>query len=496
MSRTRLIGLHAAVILLAVLSSAPNAFAQSTADTPSYFPLSVGNSWSYITFVDPPDAPADTLGAGTFEVSSRVAIADTLYYVADYPFALADTLRATENGTIRGRVDGEDVLLFDFTLEEGETYTFRRGELVYDVTAAHRENVEVSAGSFEDVLVLSFDAPGWVDEEVYYTFAQGTGIVEAIGDIGSYAQLHESTVYPLVDTLDWHGYFPLEVGARWQYGFLDVESVEIQHKWMEDWLVARDTLISGERYAVIEGRCKWMSDTSDPKAPQCAPETVQERFVRYDEEAANLVELHDDEPPTERFFLGHDYALDGPFHTSDSGDKGAGRSYTLYRPSDTLTIEGVAVDVPLKGVHVHGDSPAGATFAHGIGLVYRYNSVGTPGWYQSLWHAEVGGKTYGSYRPVASERPVDAAAEARVSVYPNPAATKVTVEFTLPEPVSAALEVYDALGRRVFQTSQTPMPAGRHTTRLSLNRLAAGLYAVVLVADGTAAASTSIVVAR
>ena len=72
--------------------------------------------------------------------------------------------------------------------------------------------------------------------------------------------------------------------------------------------------------------------------------------------------------------------------------------------------------------------------------------------------------------------------------YPNPARSRATVRFTIPEGTlraDAQLHLYDVLGREV-RAVRVPMKPGRHELRLNTERLASGLYLLRLtVGDET-----------
>ena len=78
------------------------------------------------------------------------------------------------------------------------------------------------------------------------------------------------------------------------------------------------------------------------------------------------------------------------------------------------------------------------------------------------------------------------AALALAAPYPNPSdARSVRLEFTLPAPGSAQLELYDVAGRRVWSHDMGSLPAGRHgadwSGRDAAGRMApAGVYFVRL----------------
>ncbi len=167
-----------------------------TADT-SYFPLGVGNTWTYFQLLDPPNAPPDTLWRGIYTVAETILIQDTVYYVTGYPFSLADTLRADGQERIWARLHGKETLLFDFALAEGETYSFQSPALPdvnFQVSVQRGGPAEVGAGRFENILTIVFDDPQYIDEEHAFTFAPGVGIVYAYGSLGDYEELYSAHV--------------------------------------------------------------------------------------------------------------------------------------------------------------------------------------------------------------------------------------------------------------------------------------------------------------
>lgn len=180
-------------LLLSLLGVSSNVIAQTT-DTTDYLPLNVGNTWTYFQVLYPPNMPPDTLWKGTYSVTETVSINDTLYFVFDQAiaFAEADTLRTNEAGRIWARIQGQDVLLFDFSLSEGEMYRFQTPDLLdihFQVTVERDQTIDVGAGHFVEGITLRFDDPQWIDEERSFTFAPGVGIVRMYGGLGDYEEL-------------------------------------------------------------------------------------------------------------------------------------------------------------------------------------------------------------------------------------------------------------------------------------------------------------------
>ncbi len=77
-------------------------------------------------------------------------------------------------------------------------------------------------------------------------------------------------------------------------------------------------------------------------------------------------------------------------------------------------------------------------------------------------------------------------AEARLDVYPNPAAGVATVVLTTGAASAASVAVFDVLGRRVAVLHEGPLTTGPHALSLDAARLPAGVYLVRATAGGAA----------
>ena len=93
--------------------------------------------------------------------------------------------------------------------------------------------------------------------------------------------------------------------------------------------------------------------------------------------------------------------------------------------------------------------------------------------------------------------PAEAAPEAgdlALAVHPNPVRGAASVPFSIAAPGDVRLRVVDVLGREVAVLADGPRAAGEHRAALDASRLAAGVYVVVLDADGQRTAQTITVV--
>lgn len=82
------------------------------------------------------------------------------------------------------------------------------------------------------------------------------------------------------------------------------------------------------------------------------------------------------------------------------------------------------------------------------------------------------------------------------TVFPNPAADRATVRFSVAEAATVRLTLVDALGRTVATLTDGPVSGGVHTEALDTSRLAAGVYVVRLSVDGEGTATRTVTVAR
>ncbi len=88
-----------------------------------------------------------------------------------------------------------------------------------------------------------------------------------------------------------------------------------------------------------------------------------------------------------------------------------------------------------------------------------------------------------------------ASAASSLGAYPNPASGDATIEARLGAPGDLSVRVFDMLGREVVVLARGPHAAGMHRLRLDAGALPAGVYSVLMTADGFRAARR-LVVAR
>ena len=87
-------------------------------------------------------------------------------------------------------------------------------------------------------------------------------------------------------------------------------------------------------------------------------------------------------------------------------------------------------------------------------------------------------------RPVANEIGPETPEVYRLSQnYPNPFSTETAINFSLPEPASVNLTIYDVLGRKVKELVDDEYSPGQHTIRIENGYLSSGMYVYKLVAN-------------
>jgi|GEM_PF-2182305 hypothetical protein len=160
-------------VLCVCLDAAAPLFGTHPGD--SYFPLQIGNRWSY------QDSTQRT-------VTDALRMNGNLYYrwVETHAYnpdlAGADTIRA-EEGRVYVLHCGQEQLWFDFTLQEGASYFYTHvyagsGDTeIWNVTVSRPVIQTTPAGTFTDCVELFFDVPESNDEEKWYSFAPGIGLV-------------------------------------------------------------------------------------------------------------------------------------------------------------------------------------------------------------------------------------------------------------------------------------------------------------------------------
>jgi len=173
-----------------------------------YFPLRVGDQWSYYSTETGSSREPIEFNA----VSDSVLIQGRTYFRYNGNYFRSDSF-----GHVYKYYENREILWFDFTKAEGESYEVNYGGYHYKVTMTSRHaTVQNWAGKFTDCLSLYFDDPTLFDDQFEYVFAENMGIVQQNLAHAIWLELYEATIhgthYP-----DLKNYFPLEFGNYWLY---------------------------------------------------------------------------------------------------------------------------------------------------------------------------------------------------------------------------------------------------------------------------------------
>jgi len=159
-----------------------------------YFPLEVGNTWTYCL-------NSDTSDTRTYQVSDSINIGDMKYFlygmVLPPQYNFIDTIRKDPVGNIWKKVNGIDYLWFDFTKDSGAVYTFPDHDPLYYYNVKIVDinfTLQTCTGNYSQCYKMSFDIPQYLDEEVFYSFAPQIGIIEIWWPEGSHNLLYSASI--------------------------------------------------------------------------------------------------------------------------------------------------------------------------------------------------------------------------------------------------------------------------------------------------------------
>lgn len=260
---------------------------------------------------------------------------------------------------------------------------------------------------------------------------------------------------------DGQAYFPLEVGAVWEYVGSGILTGTNQRR-----TIVGDTLIGGTSYVRYR--------IEDFDAATGAPTAAQTFPLRYDALTASL-----DAPD------GLPFGLTACPLSATPPD-------TLACGSCTVTVSGgeqevfVGSDIVETFLKAY-DSQACevlSQYAEGLGFLgYRVRAAGYDLAYVRVGDVELGTPVV---VPVGTAPPPAPAAQLRLSAAPNPSSGAVTVWLSLPTSQRVRVDVLDTRGRRVAVLHDGTLNGGLHPLTLDAG-LPAGVYVVRALGDGTQA---------
>ncbi|MBN1560263.1 T9SS type A sorting domain-containing protein [candidate division KSB1 bacterium] len=143
-------------------------------DYKHYFPLQLQNNWQYRY------ETTESIYALPDSIFDMVKYHGKLYYAwgdkREYPIYI----HQDEQGRIYRRLGNQDLLWFDFTIDDGEQYTYspdgKDGQM--NVTVRKNRSLMTYAGQFDNCIEFFFDDPAVFADEQWYGFAPNIGIVK------------------------------------------------------------------------------------------------------------------------------------------------------------------------------------------------------------------------------------------------------------------------------------------------------------------------------
>jgi hypothetical protein len=140
-----------------------------------YFPMQLGNSWTYC-------GASDSLHKRVYSLKDTLSAGGKKYYLYGVKGSASDTIRKDVEGNIWKSVRGVEYKWFDFSKDSGGTYTFPEfGPYIFNVTVAKHLTVKTYAGTFSECIEFGFDVPQAIDDEINYVLAPGLGIIHRFG---------------------------------------------------------------------------------------------------------------------------------------------------------------------------------------------------------------------------------------------------------------------------------------------------------------------------
>jgi hypothetical protein len=540
--------------LLALAASALLAATPSHAQTPTpdtldwsgYLPLEVGNHWQYEVvegtehedvhrYVEDVRVVGDTtvFGADYFVVARRCG---SVYYrrSAAFPTDVCDPFR---HDTVLVRYD-DDLALVVERAEQGERpyrlllnaerLGYRldddfgtppdRVVQVYrgDSACVGADSVLATVKGFTATTVAStgysdeyahgvgylagryfsldptLDFPEGIVTEWALSFAEVGG--ERYGEqrtLPRYLDYYGST-WIIPDTLDWRGYYPLEVGNAWEV----VRENTLDRRYRGYREIVKDSLIGGYKYVYEANTYQWgyLADIF--------PQRREVRWIRHDDELGCLMILQEDGSEVKS----HCWLS---YHFGQGSDDYCALDYCINEDPDYIRERPMRIwgGYFLRTISVSGEgvlhSPAQkgwTTYILGSEKSYHHGvgPLPEPGHHElddfEFTYVRLGGREYGArtFFPTSTE-PSDALAAPTAALYPNPAAAVLRVALGGVRG-AATVRLFDVLGREVAQAA-----ACADRCEVDVSALAPGVYFARVrfgEADGAGAVTRRVVVAR
>lgn len=260
------------------------------------------------------------------------------------------------------------------------------------------------------------------------------------------------------DTLDWTGYYPLQIGNCWE----SLKEILIASERLEYREIIGDTLINEHRYFI-------QAEVIDSFDPVNGIDQTQafRTYLRYDSLETRLVAW------SERDSRDVEYS---PNLSSDFGAETDHYSVLGGYNEDMRVLRVGSDSVHYRAEKTFFNLGGGATYFHGVGFWVGVGD-GQAG-SSRLTYLRLNGIEYGERVfsvNVEEEQVVD---RIKIQMYPNPASINTNLRITLPETGAVNIEVYDILGRKLTDFDSGILIMGRHDISLDLAGLVQGRYMV------------------
>ena len=258
------------------------------------------------------------------------------------------------------------------------------------------------------------------------------------------------------DSLDWTGYFPLQLGNYWEWSTTIVNGIYIK----DQREITGDTLINGTSY--FKQRAYFLEENA---MVQETRDSTWTEYIRYDSLNTRVVEWVGDTGQERAYSCN----LSASFGSSSTCE-GFGDTFVAGRYLDPPAVIIVTGDpIGYGAIKRFTADYRGVTYFYGIGgIPTSFDRVGVSVVFTYL---RLNGVEYGEIRfPVSTEDEPDYDVS-DLSLYPNPASDLVTIDRT--SFGEASINLYDIIGRKVREEAVCEFPCKLDTFDLS-----AGLYLI------------------
>ena len=240
---------------------------------------------------------------------------------------------------------------------------------------------------------------------------------------------------PVADTLDWRGYYPLEIGNQWQYETVD----DLLRSSFERWHITKDTLVLNTLYYTLEYNSVWHNGETISAPPF---------LIRYDTLGAGILLFNqvDGDSVVESQWSEVPCGLNASFNSDSECELDTYRVQGMYDveydfQGDTKIFPAEKSFITLGG---------GKTFISGLGLTKRGIDGSTMK--TSLVYAVIGSDIYGS--PVISTSRVADENKAQalgITVFPNPLSGSDQLQAHVQSPATGIhhFRIFNLLGQEI-----------------------------------------------